>query len=131
MKIWNRIKAWLEPWSYPEKPKNQMRHFDMGMKGGWLFGLLHWAAVKVPGTQMYLWLLALVGAIMFSMNFERNQCAIAVEKSKELFKKGLIDKPMTSLEYWRLKLLDSLLDVIFSVLGAFLGMLPWWIMSGF
>lgn len=115
-KLWNKIKARLEPWSHPQKPANQWKHFAYAMTGGWLFGLVHWALNHVPETQMYLWIFGLVGVLFFAINYERNQ---AHESS------------MTSLEYWRRKWLDAVVDVIFTLLGALAGMLPWWGWSGF
>ena len=108
----------------PDAPRNQQKHLEMGMYVGWVAGLIIWALNRVPNSFAYLWILALVAWFMFIINFERNQCAAAVEASRKKHKAGLIDKPITARDYWRAKWLDSILDVLAGLIGFALAMLP-------
>lgn len=100
-----------------QKIANQWKH----LLGFWVVatvcGFIHWLLLKLdPNAQMYLWWFGVFGIVIFAVNIERNQYLIS-------------NLPLA--QYLRLRWWDTLLDLICSILGGVLGLLPWWWMSGF
>ena len=66
--------------------------------------------------------------ILLTINFEVNQARLAIKNSKNEYQAVRLNKVMSAREYWSVKWLDSLLDVLAGLAGCILGILPFWLM---
>lgn len=114
--LWLAFKVWLmgEVGGYmnPSKPKNQWKHFLVWLIASDIFARFHsliWALSPASKPTFNLFGFAFFVVILLAIVMEVNQA------------KGV----KTPSEYWKLKWLDSLLDVAASAAGYLVAVLPW------
>lgn len=96
--------------------KNTWKHLGVGLLVGAGLGLLHWLCTLVPDTQMYLWWMFVLGFSILVGKWEYSQYKAS---------------GFTFGHYWKVKGLDTVLDIVASFAGFFAGLLPFWALSGF
>lgn len=107
---------------------NQWKHFVISVTLFHFAGWIHWALELSPKNSLNMWWFMIFAWILLTVNFEVNQARLAIKNSKNEYQFKNLNKVMTSKEYWSVKWLDSLLDVLAGVIGCILGILPFWLM---
>lgn len=118
----DKISQEIKKYKNPDKPRNQWKHFTIALSITHFLGWMFWQLEKNPKNQIGLWWATLIWSLLLLFNFEVNQMRKATQPDKSGRKK------MSSAQYWQKKWKDSLFDILAGMLGALLGLLPFWLM---
>jgi len=118
----DKISQEIKKYKNPDKPRNQWKHFTIVLSITHFLGWMFWQLEKNPKNQIGLWWATLIWSLFLLFIFEVNQMRKATQPDNGGKKK------ISPAQYWQRKWKDSLYDILVGMLGALLGLLPFWLM---